>query len=182
MPDGAAPPLLRIPQIFYGLEHIPEIKDLLNRLIRTLGDVSQRHSQWYIADNLVTYGHTAGFRFDPRFVAAVEASQPKPMERSLAWRTHTLCWAAASCQGLDGDYVECGTYEGYSMEVVLRYLDGLSGRNCWFYDVFDPSGTRAYVANNKTNDVSVIDTQTLKEIGRIEAGVHPDGIAFLPAG
>ncbi len=141
MPDGATPPLLRVPQIFYGLEHIPEVKDLLNQLIRTLGDISQRHSQWYIADNLVTYGHTAGFRFDPRFVAAVEASAPKPMERSLAWRTHTLCWAAASCQGLDGDYVECGTYEGYSMEVVLRYLDGLTGRNCWFYDVFDPSGT-----------------------------------------
>ena len=84
MPDGATPPLLRVPQIFYGLEHIPEVKDLLNQLIRTLGDISQRHSQWYIADNLVTYGHTAGFRFDPRFVAAVEASAPKPMERSLA--------------------------------------------------------------------------------------------------
>ena len=35
MPDGATPPLLRVPQIFYGLEHIPEVKDLLNQLIRS---------------------------------------------------------------------------------------------------------------------------------------------------
>lgn len=40
-------------------------------------------------------------------------------------------------------------------------------------------GTHAYVANNKTNDVSIIDLKTLKEEGRIEVGIHPDGIAYL---
>jgi hypothetical protein len=42
---------------------------------------------------------------------------------------------------LDGDFVECGTYQGYSMEVVLHYLHGLTDRRLWLYDIFDPSGS-----------------------------------------
>ncbi|MFW6141189.1 MAG: beta-propeller fold lactonase family protein [Candidatus Saliniplasma sp.] len=45
--------------------------------------------------------------------------------------------------------------------------------------VFDESGEKAFVANNKTNDISVIDVEMLEEIGRIDAGIHPDGIAYL---
>ena len=46
--------------------------------------------------------------------------------------------------------------------------------------VFDPAGGRAFTANNKTNDVSVIDTETFAEIDRFDAGIHPDGIDFVP--
>ncbi|NHX37362.1 MULTISPECIES: YncE family protein [Halolamina] len=45
--------------------------------------------------------------------------------------------------------------------------------------VFEPSGDRAFVANNKTNDVSVIDTEAFEEVERFDAGIHPDGIAYL---
>lgn len=45
--------------------------------------------------------------------------------------------------------------------------------------VFNHDGSLAYVANNKTNDISVIDMTTLKEIRRIEAGIHPDGMGYL---
>lgn len=45
--------------------------------------------------------------------------------------------------------------------------------------VFSDDGSKAYVANNKTNDVSVIDMDTLEETGRIDVGIHPDGIAYL---
>ncbi len=45
--------------------------------------------------------------------------------------------------------------------------------------VFNPEGSRAYVANNKTNDIGVIHMETLQEEKRYEAGIHPDGIAFL---
>lgn len=46
--------------------------------------------------------------------------------------------------------------------------------------VFDPDGRRAFTANNKTNDISVIDTESFTEIDRFEAGIHPDGIDFVP--
>ncbi len=45
--------------------------------------------------------------------------------------------------------------------------------------VFNNDGSRAYVANNKTNDVSVVDMSTLDEVDRFPVGVHPDGIAYL---
>lgn len=140
MPDGIVPPSLRIPQIFFGLDQTEGLVKTLNQLIHQIGDVADPRSQWFMADNLITYGHTAGFRHDPRFVSAVQAAQPTPMELAIAWRTHTLCWAAQSCLALEGDYVECGTYQGYSMDVMLRYLDGLPSRRCWLYDLFDPSG------------------------------------------
>ena len=140
MPDGAYPPALRIPAVFFGLEHVSEAARGLRDLIARIGDAADPNGLLYIADNLIAYGHTAGFRRDPAFAAAVLAARPKPMELALAWRTHALCWAAKSCLSLPGDYVECGTYEGYSMEVVLRFLDGLPGRRLWMYDVFDPSG------------------------------------------
>ena len=48
--------------------------------------------------------------------------------------------------------------------------------------VFDETGERAYIANNKTNDVSIVDMESLKEIGRFDAGIHPDGIGYLRGG
>lgn len=45
--------------------------------------------------------------------------------------------------------------------------------------IFSSDGDRAYTANNKSNDVSVIDTATWSEVDRFEAGIHPDGIAYL---
>ncbi len=45
--------------------------------------------------------------------------------------------------------------------------------------VFNSAGTFAYVANNKTNDISIIDMTSLKEVGRIDVGIHPDGMALL---
>lgn len=39
---------------------------------------------------------------------------------------------------------------------------------------------RAFVANNKTNDISVIDLEGRSEVRRIDAGLHPDGIALVP--
>ncbi len=140
MPDGVVEPALRIPQIFFGLSERTNLVRSLNHLIDQIGDVADPRSQWFMADNLITYGHTAGFRFEPAFITAVTAANPRPMELALAWRTHTLCWAARSCRVLEGDYVECGTYEGYSMDVVLRYMNGLSDRRVWLYDLFDPTG------------------------------------------
>ena len=44
---------------------------------------------------------------------------------------------------------------------------------------FDDEGDRAFVANNKSNDVSVIDCETWTERDRYDTELHPDGIAYL---
>lgn len=61
------------------------------------------------------------------------------------WRTHMLCWAARSAASIAGDFVECGTYRGYSAAVVTEYLgfDNLDKR-FFLYDTFQvPSGGQA---------------------------------------
>ncbi|MHA1880124.1 MAG: YncE family protein, partial [Candidatus Heimdallarchaeota archaeon] len=35
-----------------------------------------------------------------------------------------------------------------------------------------------YVANNKTNDLSIIKVSDLKVVATIDVGIHPDGMAF----
>jgi len=44
--------------------------------------------------------------------------------------------------------------------------------------LMQPDGSRAYVACSPDNYVVVIDLKTLEEIGRIDAGLEPDGLAW----
>jgi YVTN family beta-propeller protein len=46
--------------------------------------------------------------------------------------------------------------------------------------VMAPDGNRAWVTNNKTNDISEIDLGSLSEVRRIRAGIHPDGMIWIP--
>lgn len=46
--------------------------------------------------------------------------------------------------------------------------------------VMAPDGNRAWVTNNKHNDISEIDLGTLNQTRRIPAGVHPDGMIWVP--
>jgi predicted O-methyltransferase YrrM len=130
---------LIVPSTFYGLRNNAPARDALQTLAN-LEDTSDPRNPWFIADNLITFDHARGFLTDQRFVKAVLAAQPEPYERSIVWRTHTLCWAADSVRTLPGDFVECGTYKGYSAEVLLHFTSGLPGKRLWLYDLFDPSG------------------------------------------
>src|SRR5262245_47797199 len=100
---------LRIPSVFWGIEDNGEAAAALRALIASVPGAGDPQGPLFIADNLITFGHTRGFLTDPHFVAAVTAEHPDPGELSLVWRTHTLCWAAESCRDVPGDYVECGS-------------------------------------------------------------------------
>ncbi|HSZ93866.1 MAG TPA: TylF/MycF/NovP-related O-methyltransferase [Acetobacteraceae bacterium] len=129
---------LLVPGVFFGLNDDSALTALRN--LANVAGAGDPRGPWFLADNLITYAHTRGFLTEPRFVGAVLASHPEATERAIAWRTHTLCWAADSVSHLPGDYVECGTYQGYSAEVLMHFTSGLSGRRFWLYDLFDPSG------------------------------------------
>jgi YVTN family beta-propeller protein len=45
----------------------------------------------------------------------------------------------------------------------------------------DPSGTKLYTANGASNDVSVVDVKSRKELRRIKVGDGPWGIAIAGA-
>jgi len=139
MPESQTRTGLIVPSMFYGLaEGSPAYT-----AVQALADqptVGHPLSPWFMSDNLITFGHTHGFLADQRFVTAVLAARPTPTERSIAWRTHTLCWAAHSVASLPGDFVECGSYRGFSAEVLMHFTSGLPHRRFWLYDLFDPTG------------------------------------------
>jgi YVTN family beta-propeller protein len=43
----------------------------------------------------------------------------------------------------------------------------------------DPSGTKLYTANGASNDVSIVDVKSRKELRRIKVGDGPWGIAVV---
>jgi len=58
-------------------------------------------------------------------------------EKSRAWRLHTLTWAAENALRLEGDFVECGVFEGFMSQVVVDYLDFAKlPRTFFLYDTF----------------------------------------------
>ncbi len=107
---------------------------------RALEAIIQTHGadHVFIADNLITIDRHLGFVDDPDFMEAFRAEANTRPYQALIWRLHTLCWAAKQALRLDGDFVECGVYEGFSSAVVSRYLkfDKLE-RLLWLYDLFD---------------------------------------------
>lgn len=182
---------LQIPSVFYGVQQHPEALDALRALVVAAGNAGDASSPWFIADNLITYGHTHGFLTDPRFIAAVRSEQPAHDELSIVWRTHTLCWAAESSLSVPGDIVECGSYRGYSMAVVLRYLAGLPGRHMYLYDLFDPTGGEGEGQRLPAHAPDLFDrvrarfqqfdnvTVTRGKVPAILTEVAPERIAFL---
>jgi O-methyltransferase len=140
MPDIDTNWGLLVPPVFFGFDADTPALAALRALAALDDKMGDPRGPWFMADNLITYGHIRGFLTEPRFVAAVLASRPEPVERAIVWRTHTLCWAAESALAVPGDFVECGTYRGYSAEVLMHFTSGLPGRHVWLYDLFDPSG------------------------------------------
>lgn len=92
----------------------------------------------YASDNLIALTRSAGFLQDRRFRAAFDAHAQTRQEQSLAWRLHTLTWAAEHCLSVPGAFVECGVYRGFSMAVVARYV-GFEKlrRRMVLYDTFE---------------------------------------------
>ena len=91
----------------------------------------------FMQDNLVALMRNEHFVKDPKFVTAVLGSADGEADASKIWRLHTCCWAARSALAVDGDFVECGTYNGFYAGVLTQYLDfGGCGRRFFLYDLF----------------------------------------------
>ena len=54
------------------------------------------------------------------------------------------------------------------------------GNRAWGI-ALDPSGSKLYTANGASNDVSVVDLKSRKELRRIKVGDGPWGIAIVSA-
>ena len=66
--------------------------------------------------------------------------------------------------------------EGAGEESIVAMIP--VGNRAWGI-ALDPSGSKLYTANGASNDISVVDLKSRKELGRIKAGDGPWGIAIV---
>lgn len=121
--------------VFYGTNNYPGFVSALQLTINHVGCGGV-----FTGDNLFTYNKSLSFLDDEPFMRSFEANTERPEEKAVIWRTHVLVWAARRGLGLDGDFVECGTYKGTSARVICDCLDfGGLDRTFYLYDLFEHS-------------------------------------------
>lgn len=121
------------------VEMAPFVDFVLRRVL------ARDHQHVFWGDRMLTLDKSAGFLDDPAFTQAwgqVRGAHPYDQydaEQSIAWRLHTLVWAAREALSLPaGDFVECGVFQG-DMSFVVYHAAGLagSGRALHLFDSFD---------------------------------------------
>ncbi len=100
------------------------------------------HDFW--GDRLLSLGKSKGFFDDPVFAAAYAAIHGSHQydeynsPHTIAWRLHTLVWAAKNGLNLPGDFVECGVFKGDFSWVVMQCTDwAKQDKTFYLYDTFD---------------------------------------------
>lgn len=106
--------------------------------------LQKNHHAVFWGDRLLTLDKTAGFWEDKKFVDLYEQISDSHIydqysgPDGVAWRLHTLIWAANNTRGLPGDFVECGVFKGDMSWVVANILDFASeDRVFYLYDSFE---------------------------------------------
>jgi hypothetical protein len=123
---------------FYGFTGT-DTKVWSEAILKLLGMINSKES-YYAADSMIIWKRSLLFLQDKKLRASREKFARTPNEYlGFTWRYITLIWAAKQCLGsVEGDFVECGVYEGTSMAVVTEYVDfGSTGRHLYLYDCFD---------------------------------------------
>jgi len=77
----------------------------------------------FAGDNVILLGRTMGWRRNERFVAAFRDNAHTAQEQALELRLNTLAWAADQALHVDGDFVECSDFRGFSSAMLCAYLD-----------------------------------------------------------
>jgi hypothetical protein len=116
-------------------------KKFLSRIIERI--FRHYHATVFWGDQLLTLDKSAGFMSDPRFLKAYQAIRGSHIyddydsPHTIAWRLHTLVWAAQRAVDLPGDFVECGVFKGDMSWVVTQMVDfGKLPKKFYLYDTF----------------------------------------------
>ncbi|MEP0990885.1 MAG: TylF/MycF/NovP-related O-methyltransferase [Tateyamaria sp.] len=140
--------------MFYG-DFSDEKADKFRAALQTLRECC---GPIYAADNLIGLQRAAGFREDPRFNEALQATAETDQERSLAWRLHSLLWAAQNAMHVPGDFVECGVYKGFSFHFLTTYLNFNDvDKTLYLYDTYQGIPEEMN-SENRSNSVYERDT------------------------
>ena len=119
--------------MFYG---IPQDKRAaFSHALSTIMDIYPK--QVYAQDMLICVWKNLAFRSDKEFMDSFTSTAKTDQEKSLLWRLHVLAWASNIALYVEGDFVECGVFKGFSSAVLCKYLEfGNVPREFYLYDTF----------------------------------------------
>jgi O-methyltransferase len=176
-------------QTFFGVENRAALVGAVRALLSSLAPNWRKGV--FTGDNLLTYGKNLSFLGDEQFMAAVRKHAGTEVERSIIWRTAVLCWAARNGLRREGDFVECGCYQGTSARIVADVV-GMADlpRQYWLYDLFDyPHGSSHTHMPGMGEELFESTRQRFSELPNVHVirgavpqvleGQSPDTIAFL---
>ena len=111
---------------------------VLDHILRPL------HHSIFWGDRMLTIDKAAGFFEEEAFSRSYQTIRGSHIYDSydpphtIAWRLHTLVWAARSAIAHKGDLVECGVFKGDMSWVVATILgDKIADRTFYLYDSFE---------------------------------------------
>lgn len=110
---------------------------------KTIEVIRSHHSSIFWGDRMLTLDKAAAFRDDPKFEAAIRTADSSTGQNQYAspdgitWRYNTLVWAARQALLVEGDFIECGVYQGDMSWVLTEMVDLAShSRTMYLYDTF----------------------------------------------
>jgi O-methyltransferase len=119
-----------------------QVKAMFNAVLEYI--VTPMHHSVFWGDRLLTLDKAAGFFEEEAFSSGYQGIRGSHIYDSydpphtIAWRLHTLVWAARSAMAHQGDLVECGVFKGDMSWVVASILgDKIADRTFYLYDSFE---------------------------------------------
>lgn len=118
--------------VYWGVQDTDEFREVMDEACEQVA------SAYFLGDNLFTWCRNNSIFDDRKFVEAWEANLFSPSDQAIVWRRYILATLAYNSVQLEGDFVECGTYSGTGIKVLMDYLGGKSfPKVFWGYDTFD---------------------------------------------
>lgn len=118
--------------VYWGVRDSEEFRDIMEEACEQVA------SGYFLGDNLFTWCRNNSIFDDRKFVEAWEGSLFSGSDQAIVWRRYILATMAYHAVQLEGDFVECGTYSGTGIKVVVDYLGGKEfPKIFWGYDTFD---------------------------------------------
>ena len=119
-----------------------QVKAMFDAILQYI--IMPSHNSLFWGDRMLTLDKAAGFFEEEAFSKSYRAIRDSHIYDSydpphtIAWRLHTLVWAARSAIVHEGDLVECGVFKGDMSWVVATILgDKIADRTFYLYDSFE---------------------------------------------
>lgn len=117
--------------VFWGVKDPETFADLM-RL------AAKQTEAYHFADNMFVFQRNNSMLHDQPFMASWEKNAVSTNDKAIIWRRYIKVMAGFHCSHLEGDFVECGAYQGTGAKTVVDYLGGpVFAKTFWLYDMFD---------------------------------------------